>query len=407
MIGACEENAGSEHSPKGRPIATSHGTTVGTPLQKSIGPEGGTIAWPDGSVSIVIPAGAVPEATHFTIQPVTNSPAILSAGTTYRLGPESVQFSKPVEISFHYTDEDVAGTPEDFLYVGYQDADGYWHRLGNTALNKDNKTLKVSTSHFSDWTMLRDFKIEIDKAELKANETCGLTVDLTDYEAISGSGGDDFLLSPIKHVQASQVVSWEVINGVGTLSGGKNPTVTYTAPAEIGDHAEGIVQVTLKNVVNKQHPDRPGQSGMVIIRQSIPLLPDEYVKWEIQGAKYIAAFYTAALLNGETSIGGTSSTGNIGIGLNGGSAGTYDIGDTSESGTKASIHVTDFNDSFGTSYTDCESFETVYADGSVTITQFGAKGEYIEGYFSSTVYPEGCSPAGKKTIGSFRVKRSY
>ena len=147
MISGCKND---EPSPEVKAVATPHGTVVGVPLEESIGPEGGIIALPDGSLTVTIPAGAVSAATSFTIQEVSASPVILSAGTTYRLGPEHVQFSQPVEIIFRYTDTEVAGTPEDFLYLGYQDAEGYWHRMGNTALDKNNKTLKVTTTHFSD-----------------------------------------------------------------------------------------------------------------------------------------------------------------------------------------------------------------------------------------------------------------
>ena len=252
--------------------------------------------------------------------------------------------------------------------------------------------------------MLRDFRIKSDKKELKANESCQLIVEINDHEEIEGSGGAEFLLFPFEELESSQVVEWKVINGAGTIAGGKNPTVIYTAPADISNYAEGIVEVTLKNVVDKEHPDRPGQSGLVIVRQSIPLLPDEYVKWEYKGNKYVADFYSAGLFNGVMIINGVAINGTIGIGVNGEGTGTYNIGDTQEPGKKSYITGTDYSDPFSSSYYDWDKLEDVYGSGAVTIAKSGAKGEYIEGDFSSTVYP-GESHSGKKVTGSFRIKR--
>ena len=51
---------------------TEVGTPVGDKVTKDIGPAGGTLASPDGRLTLTVPQNALTETVAFGIQPVTN-----------------------------------------------------------------------------------------------------------------------------------------------------------------------------------------------------------------------------------------------------------------------------------------------------------------------------------------------
>lgn len=53
--------------------ATEVGTPQGAKATRSIGPAGGTLASPDGRLTLTVPADALKETVAFSIQPVTNN----------------------------------------------------------------------------------------------------------------------------------------------------------------------------------------------------------------------------------------------------------------------------------------------------------------------------------------------
>jgi len=55
----------------------------------------------------------------------------------------------PLEISIRYDDHDLEGTVPEVLSLAYQDKGGAWHMQKVIKLDKDKKTITVSTTHFS------------------------------------------------------------------------------------------------------------------------------------------------------------------------------------------------------------------------------------------------------------------
>src|SRR6476661_8458618 len=91
------------------PVVTAIGQPVGSASTASIGAAGGSLTSPDGRVTLTIPAGALGAATSISIQPIENT-APLGVGLSYDFLPNGQQFAKPVTVTLHYTDEELAGT---------------------------------------------------------------------------------------------------------------------------------------------------------------------------------------------------------------------------------------------------------------------------------------------------------
>src|SRR2546423_14480508 len=87
--------------------STGFGTPDGKLVSKQIGTMGGTIISGDGRIELIFPPEALTINTTIRIQPTTNN-APNGTGKAYSLEPSGIQFKKPVQIIFHYTDEESA-----------------------------------------------------------------------------------------------------------------------------------------------------------------------------------------------------------------------------------------------------------------------------------------------------------
>ncbi len=384
------------------PEITAHGDPEGMPTGKSIGPEGGLIQTPDGSIRLEIPEGAVALPTTFTIQPVTQK-LESSTGTAYRLGPENISFQKDVRITFSYTDEDLVGTTANDLYLAYQDAEGYWHRAFETDIDEVNKKLTVQTRHFSDWTIERTFYIDyIDgKTQLSAGEKTGLIVFVKDVD----KNGNLLSSMPVPN---KNIDTW-FVNGAGNLDRLKMESVTFTAPSAIESPQTVAVGVRIKNMVDRRNPDRPGNTGLVILQVPLELLPDEYFTWETGGAAHTGVSMDAARLGSVTQLVGTGLTGGVNLSVNASKAGSYELGSAVNPDTfgiqvllSRQNHVI-----YQGEYYVCGEPVPRYGKGKLTITRYGKVGEKIEGYFTATVYSPStdCRNLSKLVTGKFRIRR--
>ncbi|WP_159730092.1 DUF6252 family protein [Sphingobacterium sp. 18053] len=164
----------------------------------------------------------------------------------------------------------------------------------------------------------------------------------------------------------------------------------------------------IKGMVDKQHPNRAGTSGMVIVQTPIELLPEEYISWEFNGLSNTGISMDAALLGTALNILGTGKNGAIALSINATKAGEYEIGSNAEEG-KSSIMVSQSNQSqviFQSFYSICNQPGVQYGKGKVIIETFGPIGGFIKGNFSAQVYaPSGCSPSGKLVTGNFKLRR--
>ena len=89
----------------GLPAITEPGKPIGKIIEKMMNKDGGTLVSEDGTVELIIPAGALSKKTTMSIQTVTNT-FQNGNGLAYRLKPSGIQFQQPVQIVFHYDPEE-------------------------------------------------------------------------------------------------------------------------------------------------------------------------------------------------------------------------------------------------------------------------------------------------------------
>lgn len=135
----------------GTGTVTEVGQPTGAPISKTIGPEGGRIATADAKVQLVIPAGAVSQATTITVQPITNH-APNGFGPAYRFSPDGLKFKKPATLTFDYSDEMASATDADLMKIAYQGTDKIWYNMPGVQVDPQMKRISVSMPHFSDWS---------------------------------------------------------------------------------------------------------------------------------------------------------------------------------------------------------------------------------------------------------------
>ena len=160
--------------PSSKTVAMYGATAVGVPngpaTTKSIGPVGGSIASPDGRITVDVPPNAVPGPVNFSIQPITNL-AQGGLGNAYRLEPAGRTFAMPVKVSFKYDAQDLEGTVPESFAVAYQDATGVWQAFKTAHIDQANKAITVPTTHFTDWSFMAAYRLIPTRMTLRVGQT--------------------------------------------------------------------------------------------------------------------------------------------------------------------------------------------------------------------------------------------
>jgi hypothetical protein len=224
-------------TPRPRVVAvTELGTPSGASTTRMLGPEGGTISTPDGLLSLTVPAGAVSTPTMFSITPITATAP--GSAVAWRLGPDGTRFTSPATLSLRYAEDEAKATEPRFLRVAFQDSKRRWRPLPTT-VNETTRTLSVTTTHLSDWTMLRGFSLTPSRAQVKVSQSQVFALRSCDFAPSEVVEGDE--LAPIAldcvEEELAPLRSQAAVNGVeggnatfGTVRNA-GAQVTFTAPA--------------------------------------------------------------------------------------------------------------------------------------------------------------------------------
>jgi hypothetical protein len=121
----------------------------------TIGPDGGTVSLPDGSVRVVFPAGAVTQPTAIQIQPTTAPPPPAGQqliGTAVDLSANNASgsvrsFTPDVQITMTYT-----GAPPAGIYF-FDTSANQWTPLAST-IDITNHSVTADSSHFTVFALL-------------------------------------------------------------------------------------------------------------------------------------------------------------------------------------------------------------------------------------------------------------
>jgi hypothetical protein len=370
----------------------------GTPMaHKTIGPAGGTLSSVDGRMKLTVPAGAFTENQEVMIQAISNFNP-LAINEAYRITPHNVEFAKPVIIEFSYTEEEIVNTIPEALGIAYQDSRGIWMAQGGTELDKTNKKIRVTTNHFSDWSLFESVFLSTSATVVPVNGTAQLEVYTTEDLLVPLVPGQQIAMGKKISMAAKYVKEWK-LSGAGNLQS-NGPKATYKAPAVVPNVNPVAVSVKLDLK----------QRGTFILVKNIEVQNDDgEIEVRVAGGTWVKKTASPAVRMG---------TGYAIADSDGDTQGSYVliqwIGETgthpfrnplSTSGTYTHYLVTN-GENYTCSYISGE--ELIASGGGVTITSMGDDDGFIKGTFD--ISPAGYGPQLKNTIrveGKFRVRKGW
>lgn len=382
------------------PLVTDAGIPDGTPVSVTIGAAGGSITSPNGKLKITIPAGAVNANKVFTIQPITNTNET-GKGKAYRITPHGEQFAKPVQLSFSYGEEDIQNTIPEALAIAYQDGGGAWMAIGST-VDTVNKTVTVSTNHFSDWSLFNVFEMFPEFAVVNLNESVRLDVISTLDELEVPVPGETKPVLKKKSITEQYIRQW-TFNGVGKLVR-EDAAAIYTAPSQMPAVNPVAVRAELKTPTLKQYS--------LVCNVYIG---SDGITFRINNGSWVHSPVPTGVLNasGTTVLQG-------GAVINGVPAGTIDMKWMSNSITYHNINWGDAIPWFVYAPGGNVSYQHFFANPGIVVSPGGIQflkygknpGEYIVGTFyldraaKKTVTPTGVTWQPVIIDGYFKVKRA-
>ena len=238
-----------------KPAITAIGKPDGINAEMKISKDGGSLSSSDGKVVLIIPEGAVSKKTTFSIQPVTNM-VPNGNGKAYSLEPSGIQFKKPVQLVFHYDEEEIKDTMQLLLGIAMQGDKGQWFGLKKFTLDTIAKTISGNINHFSVWATFNELQLISvpDKNRLKVKNSLLLIISGVTPGASDESNDE---LAPLDNWKAPKKTIWRV-NGIikgnalfGKLSEGNmdesKPAVNnYIAPDNVPDQNPVAISVDLE-----------------------------------------------------------------------------------------------------------------------------------------------------------------
>lgn len=241
---ACSKTDAVSPASQTTPLVTAAGAPDGPAVRKTIGAGGGTLTSTDGNITITIPAGALAGNEEIAVQPVVNQlPA--GYGKAYRLTPHEIQFLKPVNICFRYDENNTRNTLPELLAIGYQDQSGKWFHAPRPVLDKENHTLSVATTHFSDWGFFPYFYIDPGEMLVDPGATLELHVMATMPEGFFDLPGPDGIALVGPYQPGSEYLGDWSYTGGGSLQGLGNKA-HYQAPNPVPRINPEAVSVAVK-----------------------------------------------------------------------------------------------------------------------------------------------------------------
>ena len=370
------------------------GTPDGSaPAKKTIGQQGGTLKSTDGRIEIDIPQGALTGNQEISIQRISNTNP-MKLNQAYRIEPHGITFKKEVKLSFYYTEEDLAGTVAEALEIAYQNDKGIWIRVGGPELDKENKTVTVSTTHFSDWSFFESFKITPDNTTVEPGGSVELYIfsDADDILAPLEKGKEQEIGEP-GAMTAKFIKKW-TLAGAGSLET-NGARAVYKAPSAVP--SKNPVAVSVEVDLNKK--------GKFLVVANITIT-GSYIEFSIGGgipkkipATPVVRMGGLYLLSNPDNEGGgyfllrwPGGKGSYGYSIenNGGHFHWEEVGGY----TYMSKYI--------------EEDRLLASGGSVNIESMGEDDGYVKGSFSVT--PTGYGPTLRRSLaveGSFKVRKGF
>ncbi len=290
------------------PVPTGVGAAIGGGSSAVIGSAGGSVASPDGRLTLSVPSGALAASKTITVQPVTNL-AWGGLGNAYSLGPEGTAFAKPATISFALAAGDTSSVSLEGLGIGFQDVDGYWQWVPGATRDSGANRISVSTSHLSPWSLLTGVVLLPSEASVDVGQKLDLAISECYPLPLAPLAPDDPLAPLVPGVPCEKIAfqkvpttSWFVnqVGGgnstFGTVDGFMN-IGHFTAPAKapnpstVAVSAEFARYANLRNVTVVSHVTIGGDlKGTFTLAVSTPLK----MSYTVRGDATLKAFLSNA-----------------------------------------------------------------------------------------------------------------
>ncbi|UYQ94856.1 hypothetical protein MKQ68_07090 [Chitinophaga horti] len=241
LLTACRGDKDKDRPEPGKPPVTGTarpiGNTTGAKIEKQIGPEGGTIGSGEGDIVVTIPAGALDAPTTISLQPIENT-NVGGVASAYRLTPHGQTFKKPISITFSYETIELLVQHVSTLGIAFQDDKGVWQYVPKPNINTANKTVTVTSTHFSDWTLMLWMYLTPYFADLEVNATQTFkavrvvpVIDEDGLVPLVPPGGTTVPVGDVYPLETKYIKRWELI-GKGTLTADGAQAV-YKAPGTV------------------------------------------------------------------------------------------------------------------------------------------------------------------------------
>jgi hypothetical protein len=396
-----DTNSSTPGNPKPAGVPTEVGVPTGDDgIEKTIGAEGGSLTSPDGRVKINIPAGALSSLQTISITPITNFNP-LAIGDAYRFGPHDIKFTKDVTIEFTYNDEEIGNTIPEALGIAYQDSNEIWQARGGVTINKTNKTVKVVTDHFSDWSLFESIYLISSGPVVNVDGTIELEVFSTEDLVIPLDPKEQVALDKKVSVAAKYIKEWKLA-GAGNLQT-NGPKATYKAPSTVPSAPNPVaVSVTL---------DLKQKDKFILFRHITIVNDDGDLEVQVGGGGIVKQPSSAAVKDGNgywlLADRDGDSFGSYIFLVVPNALGTHPYRNPySNSGPHFQYHVTGGN-AYTCAYVDPVAEDLVASGGGITVTDLGEEDGFIKGTY--TVSPAGYGEMLLNTIGvtgKFRVRRA-
>ncbi len=393
-----------------------HGNPIGENSSATIGPEGGSLSSNDGNIKIEVPQGAIDGVTTFHIQEVEN--VLHNKAKSYRLLPEGLEFKKPVHITYYYGGIDLGGTNPDLLFLAYQDKDGRFYSANKTRGDRQKQTLKVSTTHFSDWTFYAQYDLyfpdhQLSNGLLRLTEGESAKIELK--AVLNDKYDTTYAEMKLADLSASMIVrkaAWDYTPKKGTMnSTPEAASAVYHAPAKVNGMENVYLNITLNGILGLDNLGNPVQQ--IQIRQPIVISSEGYFTLSENGVELQASHFDGEFtqLVGSQLVAQFSNGYLLTCYTYGGSIGSFNYDEHFTPGAAVLGLVQGDKAGMGVMRAKiCDKDPTpVFSPGAFKLKSVASKkGEYFEGEFSATMYGfDFCQTGRTKTLsGKFRFRKT-
>ena len=148
-----------------KPYITPAGDPFGDIVSAKLSIKGGKLTSADNGLEVIVPTNALDSEVNISIQSTHNELNENNEGA-YQLEPSGIQFKKPVQLIFHYSDDNA-----DIKSIAWQDDKGQWHHFKKIAIDTLQKTLSCLVPHFSRWARFDVLYILPKETTVKVNKT--------------------------------------------------------------------------------------------------------------------------------------------------------------------------------------------------------------------------------------------